>query len=74
MLEEDTLVLIDAGAEFDLYAGDITRTFPVVGALMMLNGRFTEVVLDAQACGGCRYAWRYAGGHPSGRGAPCRLA
>lgn len=29
------LVLIDAGAEFNYYTGDITRTFPV-------NGRFTE--------------------------------
>lgn len=47
-LVDGALVLIDAGAEFDLYAGDITRTFPV-------NGRFSEtqkavysVVLAAQ--------------------------
>lgn len=29
------LLLIDAGAEYNMYTGDITRTFPV-------NGRFTE--------------------------------
>ena len=43
------LILIDAGCEFDSYAADITRTYPV-------NGRFTdpqrvlyELVLAAQA-------------------------
>lgn len=47
-LNNGELLLIDAGAEYDGYAGDITRTFPI-------NGRFNdrqrvvyEVVLEAQ--------------------------
>ena len=49
LLNDRTLVLIDAGCEVEGYAADITRTFPV-------NGRFTpaqkdvyEIVLAAQA-------------------------
>lgn len=41
-LLDGELVLIDAGAEFDLYAGDITRTFPV-------NGRFSDAQRDVYA-------------------------
>ncbi|HSG63699.1 MAG TPA: aminopeptidase P N-terminal domain-containing protein, partial [Gammaproteobacteria bacterium] len=35
LLEDGDLVLIDAGCESELYASDITRTFPI-------NGRFSE--------------------------------
>ncbi|MBE0462210.1 Xaa-Pro aminopeptidase [Halomonas sp. AOP43-A1-21] len=47
-LVDDTLVLIDAGVEFDLYAGDITRTFPVGGRFSDAQRALYQVVLDAQ--------------------------
>ncbi|WP_447927557.1 Xaa-Pro aminopeptidase [Vreelandella sp. EE27] len=47
-LTRDSLVLIDAGAEFDLYAGDITRTFPVNGRFNEAQRALYEVVLKAQ--------------------------
>ncbi len=47
-VKDESLVLLDLGAEYELYNGDISRTFPI-------NGRFTErqkaiynVVLRAQ--------------------------
>lgn len=47
-LREGELVLIDAGAEFDLYAGDITRTFPVGGRFSPAQRELYDVVLTAQ--------------------------
>ncbi|GAB2788048.1 Xaa-Pro aminopeptidase [Halomonas shantousis] len=47
-LNDGDLVLIDAGAEFDLYAGDITRTFPVNGRFSEMQRAVYEVVLKAQ--------------------------
>ena len=47
-LREGELVLIDAGAEFDLYAGDITRTFPVNGRFSPAQRALYDVVLTAQ--------------------------
>lgn len=48
LLRDGELVLIDAGAEFDLYAGDITRTFPVNGRFSAAQRAVYEVVLAAQ--------------------------
>ncbi|MBZ5487390.1 Xaa-Pro aminopeptidase [Halomonas aquamarina] len=48
VLADDVLVLIDAGAEFELYAGDITRTFPVSGRFSDAQRALYQVVLDAQ--------------------------
>jgi Xaa-Pro aminopeptidase len=42
------LLLIDAGCEYDLYASDITRTFPVSGRFSREQRAIYDVVLDAQ--------------------------
>ncbi|MFP4136908.1 MAG: Xaa-Pro aminopeptidase [Halomonas sp.] len=47
-LRDGDLVLIDAGAEFDLYAGDITRTFPVNGRFGEAQRALYEAVLEVQ--------------------------
>jgi len=47
-LRSGDLVLIDAGAESDGYAGDITRTFPVKGRFTKAQRAVYEVVLNAQ--------------------------
>ncbi|MCX7544872.1 aminopeptidase P N-terminal domain-containing protein [Marinicella gelatinilytica] len=47
-LKDGDLVLIDAGAEYDYYASDITRTFPVNGRFSARQRDLYEVVLQAQ--------------------------
>jgi len=42
------LLLLDAGCEHDLYASDITRTFPVSGRFSAVQRAVYEVVLEAQ--------------------------
>jgi Xaa-Pro aminopeptidase len=47
-LENGDLVLIDAGAECDYYASDITRTFPINGRYSESQKQIYQIVLDAQ--------------------------
>ncbi|HKV56370.1 MAG TPA: aminopeptidase P N-terminal domain-containing protein, partial [Candidatus Binataceae bacterium] len=42
------LLLIDAGCEYDFYASDVTRTFPVGGRFSPLQRDLYQVVLAAQ--------------------------
>ncbi len=47
-LQDGDLLLIDAGAEYDCYASDVTRTFPVNGRFSAAQKALYEVVLAAQ--------------------------
>ncbi len=48
-LNDGDLLLIDAGAEYEFYASDITRTFPVNGRFSKPQLALYELVLAAQA-------------------------
>ncbi len=45
---EDDLVLIDAGCEYEMYASDITRTFPVSGKFTLPQRELYEMILEVQ--------------------------
>jgi Xaa-Pro aminopeptidase len=47
-LKDGDLLLIDAGCEYQYYASDITRTFPVNGRYSPAQRAVYEVVLEAQ--------------------------
>jgi Xaa-Pro aminopeptidase len=47
-IEADDLLLIDAGAEFGYFTGDVTRTWPASGTFSEAQAEIYQVVLDAQ--------------------------
>ncbi|MBV9214565.1 MAG: aminopeptidase P N-terminal domain-containing protein [Acidobacteria bacterium] len=47
-LKDGDLILIDAGAEYQGYASDITRTFPINGKYSKAQREVYDIVLDVQ--------------------------
>ena len=47
-IKNGDLVLIDAGCEYENYAADITRTFPVNGKFSREQAAIYDIVLEAQ--------------------------
>ena len=47
-VKPDQLILIDAGAEYDHYSADVTRTFPVSGKFTPEQAAVYQIVYDAQ--------------------------
>lgn len=50
-LKKGDLVLVDAGGEYNYYAADITRTFPVGGKFSAEQRQIYDLVLSAQLAG-----------------------
>ena len=48
LLDEGSVLLIDAAAEFGMYSSDVTRTFPVSGKFTPPQKAVYEEVLKAQ--------------------------
>ncbi|MEQ1876056.1 MAG: aminopeptidase P N-terminal domain-containing protein [Bdellovibrionia bacterium] len=46
-MHDGDLLLVDSGAEFNYYTGDITRTYPVNGKFTDVQAKFYEKVLSA---------------------------
>jgi Xaa-Pro aminopeptidase len=47
-MRDGELVVVDIGAEYSGYAGDITRTYPVSGKFSARQREIYQIVLDAQ--------------------------
>lgn len=50
-LREGELLLVDAGAEWDYFSGDLTRTYPVSGRFTAAQRDLYQVVLEANLAG-----------------------
>lgn len=48
-MQNGELLLVDAGCEFDCYASDVTRTYPVGGRFSREQRAIYEIVLDAHS-------------------------
>ena len=48
IIQDGDLLLIDAGAEYNFYASDITRTFPVNGKFSKVQKRLYKKLLEVQ--------------------------
>ncbi len=48
VIKDGDLILIDAATEYEMYAADITRTFPANGTFSKAQKEIYQVVLDAQ--------------------------
>ncbi len=48
LLKDGVLVVIDIGCEFDMYASDLTRTYPVSGKFSPRQKEIYKIVLEAQ--------------------------
>jgi Xaa-Pro aminopeptidase len=48
VISDGSLLLVDAGAEYQHYSGDITRTYPANGKFSPLQKELYTIVLDAQ--------------------------
>jgi Xaa-Pro aminopeptidase len=68
-IADGDLVLVDAGCEYEGYASDITRTFPVSGRFSKPQRRLYEAVLSAQraAIAAIRPGARFVAPHAAAR-------
>lgn len=48
VMEDGALLLVDAGAEYNFFSGDVTRTYPVNGSFSNAQRRIYEKVLKVQ--------------------------